>query len=89
MCPEYHYSMRVRQLLSRRGKRSEDYSSKMYSLEKRQQRHNEAIVIVKANGNMVLNQIGIVGMKKRQIQGTLDRGNLLKFTTDCGVEDRQ
>lgn len=61
----------------------------MYSLEKRQQRHNEAIVIVKANGNMVLNQIGIVGMKKRQIQGTLDRGNLLKFTTDCGVEDRQ
>lgn len=37
----------------------------MYSLEKRQQRHNEAIVIVKANGNMVLNQTGIVGMQKR------------------------
>ena len=65
MCPEYHYSRSVRQLLSRRGKRSEGYSSKMYSLEKRQQRHNEANVIVKANGNMVLTQTGIVGMQKR------------------------
>lgn len=89
MCPEYHYSMSVRQLLSRREKRSEDYSSKMYSLEMRQQRHNEAIVIVKASGNMVLNQTGIAGMQKRRIQGTLERGNLLKLTTDCGVEDRR